>query len=278
MGRREEKSVEEGKAEMEGRMKKAMRELEEVQREERRGRVGWWDEEAKEKKREVRAELRKWRAKEEGRKEYREKKREYEKLCERKRREETKKWMREAEKVKREGNVWEIVNRGRKKRRGIEERIEEEEWKEYFMRLLGGVEHRIRDGEEKGRDDEEKVISGEEIEEAVRKIKEGKAVGIDGVPGEGWKYGGKEVRDWIEEFCNRVWKGEGWPEDWKEGIIAPIVKKGVGKTVEEYRGVTLMPTLYKIYAGVLAERIKEQCEEKGRFRRIKQGSGRGWIR
>lgn len=72
------------------------------------------------------------------------------------------------------------------------------------MRLLGGVDHRIRDGGGKGRDDEEKVISGEEIEEAVRKIKKGKATGIDEVPGEGWKYGGKEMRDWIEEFCNRA--------------------------------------------------------------------------
>lgn len=52
---------------MERRMKKAIRELEEVQREERRGRVGWWDKEAKEKKREVRAELRKWRARGKGR-------------------------------------------------------------------------------------------------------------------------------------------------------------------------------------------------------------------
>jgi len=42
-----------------------------------------------------------------------------------------------------------------------------------------------------------------------------------------------------------VWKGEGWPEEWKEGVIILIVKKGEGRKVEEYRGITLMITLYK---------------------------------
>lgn len=57
-------------------------------------------------------------------------------------------------------------------------------------------------------------------------------------------------------------RGEGWPKEWKEGIIAPIVKKGEGEKVEEYRGVTLMPILYKIYTAVLAERLREEVEGK----------------
>ena len=48
-------------------------------------------------------------------------------------------------------------------------------------------------------------------------------------------------------MCKRVWREEGWPEGWKEGIIAPIVKKGEGDKVTDYIRVTLMPTLYKIY-------------------------------
>jgi len=59
-----------------------------------------------------------------------------------------------------------------------------------------------------------------------------------------------------------VWKEEDWPEEWKEGVIIPIVKKGEGRKVEEYRGVTLMTTLYKIYLMVLAGRLKTECEEK----------------
>lgn len=64
-------------------------------------------------------------------------------------------------------------------------------------------------------------------------------------------------------FYNRVWKGEGWPEKWKEEVIIPIVKKGEERKVEEYRGVTLMTTFYKIYMMVLAERVRKECEGKG---------------
>jgi len=44
-----------------------------------------------------------------------------------------------------------------------------------------------------------------------------------------WKYGREGVEEGIWKFCNRIWKGEGWPDNWKEGIIIPIVKKGDGK-------------------------------------------------
>lgn len=50
---------------------------------------------------------------------------------------------------------------------------------------------------------------------------------------------------------------EGWPEEWKEGVIVP---KGEGERVEEYRGVTLMTTVYELYATVLAERLREDLE------------------
>jgi len=89
-------------------------------------------------------------------------------------------------------------------------------------------------------------------------LREGKASGIDGIPGEVWKYEGEEMEKWIGEFCVRVWKGEWWPEEWKEGIIVPIVKKGEGQRVEEYRGVTLLTSAYKLYVMILAERLNEE--------------------
>lgn len=71
-------------------------------------------------------------------------------------------------------------------------------------------------------------------------------MGRDGIPNEVWKYEGEEVREWGWKIC-RVWRGEGWPEDWKEGAIVLVMKKGKGEMAREYRGITLMPTLYKIH-------------------------------
>lgn len=41
----------------------------------------------------------------------------------------------------------------------------------------------------------------------------------------------------------------------------PIVKRREGEKVEDYRGVTLMPSLYKVYISVLEERLKEEMEK-----------------
>lgn len=47
------------------------------------------------------------------------------------------------EKASRESKVWEIVNRERRRRKKVNKNIDMEEWKEHFMRLLGGVEDRV---------------------------------------------------------------------------------------------------------------------------------------
>jgi len=70
------------------------------------------------------------------------------------------------------------------------------------------------------------------------------------------------VKKWMWGYCNEVWRGERWPEGWKEGMVVPIVKKGEGERMEDYRGVTIMATLYKVYAAVLTERLRKEIEEK----------------
>lgn len=107
--------------------------------------------------------------------------------------------------------------------------------------IRGGIGRRVEDGEEE--------LRRSEVKKVLEKLKKGKAVGTDGVPNEVWKRGGGNIEEWIWDFCNRVWRGERWPEQWKDGIIVPLVKKGTGVKVEDYRGITLMPTLYKVYVG-----------------------------
>jgi len=45
--------------------------------------------------------------------------------------------------------------------------------------------------------------------------------------------------------------------------VVPVLKKGEGNKVEEYRGVTLAGSLYKVYAEVLAEKLREEIEASG---------------
>jgi len=95
-----------------------------------------------------------------------------------------------ARKAKTEVQVWKVVNRKRKRRRGINGKIKEEEWVKYFKKTLGEVERRVIRGRRGIRmDNEEEEITKEEVRRAVRKVKEGKAAGGDEIPEEVWKYG-----------------------------------------------------------------------------------------
>ncbi|XP_018364055.1 PREDICTED: uncharacterized protein LOC108761816 [Trachymyrmex cornetzi] len=235
--------------------------------------MGWWDLECKKFKRRVKRELRKWKREGGDRTRYKELKREYGKLCEGKEKEENDRWIEIAKGARTEVKVWEVVNRERKKKKGIEEGIQTEEWVEYFKNMLG-VEGRVRRGIRRGgKDDGELDITREEIKRAIGKLKNGKAVGTDEVPGEVWKYGGEKVEDWALKMCNKVWRGEEWIEEWNEGIIVPIKKKEEGK--KDYRGITLTSTLYKVYAMIIWERLEKEIEERKMVPQNQAGFRRG---
>jgi len=167
-----------------------------------------------------------------------------------KRKKENERWEKEMRNIKTEQQVWEVVNRERGKRKGGGVGIEIEKWEEYFKTQFGSVEWRMVKGERirKAVDGEEDVKKGE-VEKVLKNMKDGKSAGGDGIPAEIWKYGGKRMKEWVFGIYKRIWKGEGWIREWEEGIIVPVLKKGEGKKVEEYREVTLTATLYKIYAG-----------------------------
>lgn len=81
--------------------------------------------------------------------------------------------------------MWEIVNKERRRRKGINEGIEGREWREYFMKLLGGVEGRvIRGGMGRRVDDGEEELRRSEVRKVLEKLEKGKAMRADGVPNE----------------------------------------------------------------------------------------------
>ena len=59
-------------------------------------------------------------------------------------------------------------------------------------------------------------ITKAEIRVAVKKLKNGKAPGLDNIPPE----------DILHKFLNKIWKEEEIPNDWKEGLLIKLPKKG----------------------------------------------------
>jgi hypothetical protein len=58
-----------------------------------------------------------------------------------------------------------------------------------------------------------------------------------------------------------VWKEEKILEDWRKSIICPIFKKGDKLTCSNYRGISLLPTSYKILIRILKKRLDANIEK-----------------
>ena len=66
-----------------------------------------------------------------------------------------------------------------------------------------------------------------EFELATDKLKSHKSPGIDHIPAELIKAGGRTICLEIHKIITSIWKKEKLPEEWKESIIVPIHKKGI---------------------------------------------------
>ena len=56
-------------------------------------------------------------------------------------------------------------------------------------------------------------------------------------------------------------------EEWKESIIVPIPKKGDKKDCNNYRGISLLPTTYKILSNIVLSRLVPYAKEIIGFQR-----------
>ena len=98
-------------------------------------------------------------------------------------------------------------------------------------------------------------IAREEIEEAVKKLKDKKSPGIDGIPAELIKTGGPALITTIHRLCNMIWQEEEWPEKWTKSILVTIPKKGDLTDCANYRTIALITHLSKRLLLVFIEKV-----------------------
>ena len=69
-------------------------------------------------------------------------------------------------------------------------------------------------------------ISKSEIHNAIRQLKPGKACGVDGIPSECLCYAADNLDSPLMALFSYVFDNGEYPDEWAEGIINPIHKKG----------------------------------------------------
>ena len=75
-------------------------------------------------------------------------------------------------------------------------------------------------------------------------------------------YGGDNILHIIWELCNLCKNKESTPEEWMDGIMFLIYKKGYKEDPYNYRGITLLRIVSKFYETLLNTRLTNFCETK----------------
>jgi len=78
-----------------------------------------------------------------------------------------------------------------------------------------------------------------EVELAIEKLKSHKLPGIDQIPAELIKAGGRTICYEIHKLIISIWNKKELPEEWKESIILPIYKKGDKTDCNNFRDISL---------------------------------------
>ena len=100
-----------------------------------------------------------------------------------------------------------------------------------------------------------------EIEKLIKKLKNGKACGADNIVNEYLKNCPVAMKNAIVTLFNLVLKSGVVPSDWCIGMIIPLFKnKGSVDDVNNYRGITLLSVLGKLFTSALNSRLSAYLE------------------
>jgi hypothetical protein len=99
------------------------------------------------------------------------------------------------------------------------------------------------------------------VEITIGKLKSYKLPGTDQIPAELIKAGGEILCSEIRRLVCSILNKEELPQQWKESIIISIYKKGDKTDCNNYRGISLLSTAYKILSNILLARLTPYVSE-----------------
>jgi hypothetical protein len=97
--------------------------------------------------------------------------------------------------------------------------------------------------------------SREEIEGALKYLKNNKAAGADSIAAELLKNGGPNLVDALHEVTQQAWTSETLPINWAVGVLCPVYKKGDKLDCKNYRVICFLNVTYKVFAKILYDRL-----------------------
>ena len=243
----------------------------------------WFDNECKQKKKEVLSKLSSWRKKpinQDLRKAYHNTKAAWKRLIKSKKFMASRKWNAEILKKAKSNpkSFWNTINTSAVSK-AVDNNISCSEWEQYFSKLYSATsdsspqvdsspsQHSdssstpiISDPRTNSPMNQEPDISTDEIELAISKLKCGKAPGTDLLTNEVLKSLPPSWLDLLQVIFNAILRSGEYPSTWAESIIKPIYKSGNRNDPSNYRGISLISCLGKLFTAIIRDRMSTWAE------------------
>ena len=162
-------------------------------------------------------------------------------------------------------------------------KISTNDWYEHFKRVFNSdsscADSEIRDSNECLFPDIlclDSPISVEEVTASIMKLKHGKSSGNDGILAEMIKAGQGLLTDFLTEYFNKIFTNGYYPDMWSTAVIVPIHKKGNRDITDNYRGVSLLSIVGKIYTSILNSRLYSWLEDNEKITESQAGFRQGY--
>ena len=92
-------------------------------------------------------------------------------------------------------------------------------------------------------------------------LKSRKSPGVDGISAEDYKALPDHLVNLLTEIFNGILVTGEYPASWSVGLICTIYKAGEKEELNNYRGITLLKCIEKIFTSILNTELKN-CAEK----------------
>ena len=119
------------------------------------------------------------------------------------------------------------------------------------------------------------VIEETEVLNAIKQLKHGKSSGEDLLINEFFFYGRDHLSYYLTVLFNYVFQSGFFPHGWSDGLLVPLHKKGSFSDPQNFREITLLSVLGKLFTRVINNRLKDWAEKYSIYIEAQYGFRKG---
>lgn len=160
--------------------------------------------------------------------------------------------------------------------------IKLEDWKQHFENVFRSAQSSVNIEPSNNLEDPnlDAQFNMFDLVMAIKKLSKQKAPGSDGIPNEVWKALTLHTKRDLLNLFNSVYSDPSqMPASWSEITIVPIFKKGDVNLPNNYRPISLINTVTKLFTTMLTTRLDKWCTKNKKISEFQAGfrSGTGCV-